>query len=107
YSGSNKLTLIERWNGKSWSIVSSPNVGSSNNNYLLGITAISASNAWALGSLIAHWDGTSRSMVTTPMWCGGEEDSVARIPGTYQFWAVGIQYMGYDFYGTLTQRYMP
>jgi len=75
YAGSAKAdqTLIEHWNGTSWSVVKSPNVGSSRN-YLRGVAAVSANNIWAVGfghpsrtsadqTLIEHWNGTSWSVV--------------------------------------------
>jgi hypothetical protein len=44
------LTLIEHWNGESWSIVSSPNVGMGND-LLWAITRVPGTNkAWAVGS---------------------------------------------------------
>jgi len=42
-------TLIEHWDGTSWSIVSSPNVGSGSND-LFAVGAISTSDVWAVGS---------------------------------------------------------
>jgi hypothetical protein len=67
-------TLIEHWNGAAWSIVPSPNSGSTDNDTLVGVVAISASDAWAVGTiitsgsnagqvLIEHWDGSSWSIV--------------------------------------------
>src|SRR6266702_8664269 len=69
-------TLIERWNGTSWNVVSSPNVGSYAN-YLEGVTAVSANNIWAVGwyeksmngpiqSLLERWNGTSWNVVSNP-----------------------------------------
>lgn len=59
-SSGNYYTLIEHWDGKAWSIVQ-------NGTYLgwlRGVTALSASDVWAVGStnyvghgLIEHWDG--------------------------------------------------
>jgi hypothetical protein len=43
------LTLILHWDGTTWSIVPSPNVGP-NTNRLLGITANSADDIYAFGS---------------------------------------------------------
>src|SRR5262249_42501253 len=69
--------LIEHWNGTKWSIVSSPNPGSSYDN-LFGVTAISARDAWAVGFyrddgdsnatslLIEHWDGQQWKVVSSP-----------------------------------------
>src|SRR5438105_4462155 len=42
-------TLIERWDGSSWTTVSSPNGSASENNYLNGVTCVSASECWAVG----------------------------------------------------------
>src|SRR5205085_6847002 len=69
-------TLIEHWNGASWSVVSSPN-SSSQYNHLNGVSCSSSSNCAAVGyyqsgiggpgfTLIEHWDGASWSIVTSP-----------------------------------------
>ncbi len=95
-------TLIEHWDGTSWSVVPSPNVGSGNN-FLDGVAALSAKNVWAVGSyylqnqgpartLIEHWDGTSWSIVPSPN-VGTSDNAlkaITRIPGTSQLWAVGF-----------------
>lgn len=66
-------TLIEHWNGTQWSIVPSPDPGIGDN--LFGVTALSATNAWAVGytlgsnsggTLIEHWDGTQWNVVSSP-----------------------------------------
>ena len=46
-------TLIEHWNGSTWSVVASPNVGG-NDNLLNGVAA--AGDVWAVGSsdVFAH-----------------------------------------------------
>lgn len=68
-------TLIEHWDGRSWSLTTSPNNGSSNNS-LFGIAAISASDIWAVGqyearpgffqTLLEHWNGRGWSTVASP-----------------------------------------
>ncbi len=75
-NGTAYQTLIARWNGTTWKRVPSPNPGgSTRHNQLLGVTAISASNAWAVGyydtgtshqTLIAHWNGTTWTQVPSP-----------------------------------------
>ena len=66
-AGSVQQTLIEHWNGTSWSVVSSPNPGSSP--VLSGVAATSATNAWAVGNsgfnqtLVRAWNGTKWSVV--------------------------------------------
>jgi hypothetical protein len=74
-------TLIEHYNGTSWSVVPSPNVGPNSqyqSNRLLGISAVSANDIWAFGSyfaasgsenqmtLLLHWDGTSWTLQPSP-----------------------------------------
>jgi hypothetical protein len=73
-----EITLIEHWDGASWRFMSSPNPGGSNkNNFLRGITAVSAKDVWAYGSsvdiatglastLVLHWDGTRWAVVPSP-----------------------------------------
>lgn len=75
------LTLIEHYDGASWSVVPSPNVGPANSyqsNRLFGITAVSATDIWAFGSyfaasgsghqmtLLLHWDGTAWTIAPSP-----------------------------------------
>jgi hypothetical protein len=73
-SGSQK-TLIERWNGTQWGVVTSPNAGTSGDNVLTSVDALSGTNAWAVGSsraatsrksLIQRWNGTSWTIVSSP-----------------------------------------
>jgi hypothetical protein len=67
--GSANRTLIERFNGSAWSVVSSPNQGSGNNS-LNGVSMIPGAG-WAVGyaqngpyqPLALHWNGTQWSAV--------------------------------------------
>ncbi|MGA2133704.1 MAG: hypothetical protein ABSH50_15535 [Bryobacteraceae bacterium] len=76
-----RLTLIEHWDGTSWSIATSPNMGPNSiyeSNVLYGITAVSSSDVWAFGSyfaasgsehqmtLLQHWDGASWTIQPSP-----------------------------------------
>jgi len=67
-------TLVEHWDGVSWSVVSSPNVGSGSN-FLNAVAAVSSNDVWAVGgfgtaggsqTLVEHWDGVSWSVVSSP-----------------------------------------
>lgn len=70
-------TMVQRWNGSAWSVVSSPNP-SPNGNELLGVTALSANDIWAAGyyrsttsggptqTFILHWDGSNWTHVASP-----------------------------------------
>lgn len=92
-------TLVEDWNGTKWSVVKSPNVGVYSN-YLYGVTAISASNVWAVGeyfpavslstTLIEHWNGSSWSVVKSPNngMSNNELYAVAAVSAS-DIWAVG------------------
>jgi hypothetical protein len=74
-------TLILHWNGKAWAQVPSPDpvtVKSSELtwNILQGVTALSATNAWAVGysetslngskTMIFHWNGKTWTQVPSP-----------------------------------------
>ncbi|HJT54995.1 MAG TPA: hypothetical protein VJ761_00760 [Ktedonobacteraceae bacterium] len=73
YVNRHEQPLIEQWNGTSWSVVASPKLGADGGGFL-GITAISASDIWAVGShginqytqnvLIEHWNGTKWKVVS-------------------------------------------
>jgi hypothetical protein len=67
-------TLILHWDGMAWSKVKSPNPGSDFNT-LDGVSAVSSTDAWAVGSqqtgpsdrtLVLHWDGMAWSKVSSP-----------------------------------------
>jgi hypothetical protein len=74
-------TLIEHFDGTSWTVVPSPNVGpnsANQSNRLLGLTANSANDIWAFGSyfppdgsghqmtLLLHWDWTRWTIAPSP-----------------------------------------
>lgn len=42
-------SLIEQWNGTSWSVVSSPNPAGATLSDLYGVSALSATDTWAVG----------------------------------------------------------
>jgi hypothetical protein len=98
-SGGIAQTFIEHWNGKTWAVVPSPDA-SGQNNHLDGVTAISASDVWAVGdfqnasgvfqTLTEHWDGTAWSIVASPSGAGPEAGllGVAAV-STSNVWAVG------------------
>lgn len=70
----NQSTLIEHYDGNSWTVVTSPNAG--NIDGLNGVACVSAQDCWAVGQtvvpntigtdLIEHYDGTSWLIVTGP-----------------------------------------
>jgi hypothetical protein len=78
YDGSHQRTLIESWDGNSWTIVPSPNTSSTLNNVLRGISCSSPSNCLTVGyandgtlggistTLVESWDGNSWTIVPSP-----------------------------------------
>lgn len=108
-SGGNLKTLIEHWDGKDWSIVSSPNASASRGSELRAITAISPSNIWAVGgswgepsygqTLVEHWDGRQWSIVRSPNITGGTAENnqlyAISVGSSTDIWTVGYyQYKG-------------
>jgi len=57
-NGSSVQTLIEQWNGTSWSVVSSPSPG-----LLKGIAIVSANNIWAVGSVVDPNTGVTQTVI--------------------------------------------
>jgi hypothetical protein len=68
-------TLVERWNGTAWSIVTSPNPAGAVESSLAGVSCPSATSCFAAGdwlatsastkSLIERWNGATWSVVTS------------------------------------------
>ncbi len=111
-------TLTMYWNGTHWAIGTSANANSTVNQ-LIGVTALSATNVWAVGysftshdvkqTLIEHWNGSKWSVVSSPNASTGDNqlNAVTKVPGTTQAWAVGYDGSG-PFHGpqlTLTEHY--
>lgn len=91
-------TLIEHWDGSSWTIVPSPNQGAGANN-LYGVAVLAPNDVWAVGdvivnsiydTLILHWDGTVWSIVPSPSPGAGNDHlrSVAALASN-DIWTTG------------------
>lgn len=110
--GTDSGTLIEHWNGKQWSIVSSPSP--TGNDYLLGVVVLASNNVWAVGdrssndqALIIHWDGTSWSEVPASF-RRGTISSLGAISAdsASDIWAAGFDINTQNFtYQTLIEHY--
>jgi hypothetical protein len=95
-TGTVNQTLAEHWNGTAWSIVATPNTGSSIND-LLAVDCVTNSNCWAVGrtgndeavnqTLAEHWNGTAWSIVATPL--GQSTLSGVTCVDRSHCWAVG------------------
>lgn len=91
-------TLAMHWTGASWSVVSSPNIGTGNN-FLFAVSAAASNDVWAVGhatglngveqTLAMHWTGSAWRVVATPNPGGASSflNGLAARPG--DAWAVG------------------
>ena len=99
-SAAAEKALVEHWNGTKWSLVPAPSKGSTTE--LEDVTAISPSNAWAVGyyvptgsghlrTLVEHWNGTKWTIVSSPSpFSSGDNilNGVDAVSAT-NVWAVG------------------
>jgi hypothetical protein len=105
YANSNDTvlrTLIEHWNGKAWRVQKSQNP--SRDSGLDGVTAISARNAWAVGSysnsknvpktLIEHWNGKAWKVQPSPNAGSTRNGHLTGVVATSakNAWAVGFYF---------------
>jgi hypothetical protein len=100
-SGAGEVTLIMHWNGARWAQVPSPSPGGSQGvSALGGVTAVSASDMWAVGSfqgsspgsapnaLVLHWNGARWAQVPSHSPAGSGLGGVTALSAT-RAWAVG------------------
>jgi hypothetical protein len=105
------LTEIQHFDGTSWAIVPSPNRPHETDAWLLGVTAISADDVWAVGfdhvgTLAEHWNGTTWSIVPSPNPVAGTNlfNAVTAI-GPDDAWAVGESIVPGDPSRTLAEHW--
>ena len=94
--GGSIVPLFAKYNGTSWTAVPPPADGAG---FMLGLTAISANNVWAVGDVSSqaftseHWNGTSWSVVSTPSVNAGsnpiEELTAVTAVSATNLWASG------------------
>jgi len=110
YSGVSDRTLIERWDGRSWVVAPSPNVGTLHNG-LAGVAGSSGRDVWAVGryeppvgqerTLTLHWNGGSWRVVRSANQglYHNELDAVVDVRPN-DVWAVGH----YDLHRSITDE---
>jgi hypothetical protein len=90
-------SLIEHWNGSSWTVTPSAVPGSVSSG-LFGVHAISAADIWAVGgysdgaagrTLILHWNGTAWKQVPSPSPAGFPGLNAVDAVSARDVWAVG------------------
>jgi hypothetical protein len=80
-SGSPFSNLTEHWNGTKWSVVASPSPGAASN-ALFGVSALTPTDAWAVGDWLATQPGVLRTMMLS--WNGKAWTQVASPdPGSF------------------------
>jgi hypothetical protein len=90
-------TLAMHWDGSSWTVVSTPNIGSSTDNRLTAVKSLSANNVWAVGygtdgyrhNLVLHWDGVAWNLVTADNPSTVDNFLLDIDAGGSSIWAVG------------------
>jgi hypothetical protein len=102
---SRNKNLALRWNGASWSQVAAPSPGRDTNE-LQGVSAVSGTDAWAVGwargltrfapvsTVTLHWNGTAWSRVPSPNPGNGDGEGTSELFGVSALsstdaWAVG------------------
>jgi hypothetical protein len=105
--------LVEHWNGSAWSIVPIPLPASEAGSALLGVSAHTSDDVWAVGTLnghtfAVHWNGIAWAVVTTrdvaPQRPGAMvQDKLTAVTAlaTNDVWAVGTAI------DTLDGRFLP
>jgi hypothetical protein len=90
-------SLIEHWDGSSWTIIDSP-TSMVQHTALTGVTALASNDVWAVGqgvgahhsdALVEHWDGSSWSVVSSPAFTGVPVDGISA-DASNDIWAFGL-----------------
>jgi hypothetical protein len=91
-------TVIEHWNGATWSLVRSPNA-TNGYNLLNGVAVVAANDVWTVGqaangntykTLVEHWNGAAWSIVPSPNVVGSSSVLTAlSVVAANDIWVVG------------------
>jgi hypothetical protein len=118
-------TLIERWDGTAWAIVTSPNSSPAQQNVLWGVSCVTADNCWAVGeanmyttvvstsllpngsaqTLIERWDGTAWALDASPNAGNADVPFGVTCVSALDCWMVGAYTFDFIQFLTLTDRY--
>lgn len=114
-NGTADQTLIELWDGTSWSIVNSQDTSTSEPNFLNDVYCLASSNCWAVGyaligstdqTLIEQYTGTNWSIVSSPNTNSSETNYLGGVSciSASSCWAAGGYYNG-SIYQPLIEQY--
>jgi hypothetical protein len=101
-----QVTLVEHWNGSNWSVIPSPNPGTStrcgasySGSALTGVIKVSNTNVWAVGyicglqskTLTEHWNGSKWTVISSPNETGADASTLVAVAAlsSNDVWAVG------------------
>ena len=99
-----ELTLVEHWNGSTWTVIESPNVSNDIGvlNTLTGISGSSSNDLYAVGffsnsstagqpeTLVEHFDGINWSILSSPTRGLAQHlNGVFALPNSNDVWTVG------------------
>jgi hypothetical protein len=95
-------TLIEHWNGSSWSIVTSPNPAGAGQSQLYGVSCAGPSFCVAVGvsgpgstfvnPLVEQWNGISWSIATAPNPAGSPATELNQVSCVTSMWCTAVGY---------------
>lgn len=103
-------SLVETYNGTAWSVVPSPNPGTTTqgvgadymeDNNLYGVTCLTSSwcmavgtydstGSWSLTPMIQSWDGTTWSVVSSPLTSGAYNNGLSGISCLSTSWCIAV-----------------
>jgi hypothetical protein len=100
-TGEGPQPIVEHWNGHKWSSVTSWRPKGQSAVFLTGVTATSATNAWAVGyyetgdtdmTLVEHWNGKTWAKVASPNPSGSRGSNLDGVSASSakNAWAVGF-----------------
>jgi hypothetical protein len=83
-------TFAERWNGSSWSLMSTPDYTNNTNNELKSVSCTSATSCTATGEyaeregaggrpIVEHWNGSTWTLQSVPTPPGSEENALVSV----------------------------
>jgi hypothetical protein len=109
-------TLVERWDGKSWTVVPSPNVSGSLQDFLFGVAGYGPNDVWTVGeanvsgsdlAFSEHWNGKVWTLVTMPQPSPsiGTEPSAVTAVAANDAWAVGGTFVRQGLTNTLVYHW--
>ena len=97
-------SMILHWNGRTWKVQDTRGTSSGQGTYLYGVSATSATNAWAVGqangrTFILHWNGKTWKRQPTPN-VGAMANDLRAVSAvsTKSAWAVGDSFDGVTYH---------